>query len=577
MIDRSRIGIGIGIGIGQKILGGLIVINLIVIAGSILFITQSTVERVEFLTSQDRPSRSFSLAERETLVYLIALEQWSFGLIDRRDVQIARGLLAQRLSVVDEDNNSPGALAGPEYSSALKESDVILQSTVPGFLPAELQKSIQVRIEPAADRMIVESRAFVDAFQLQEESRVQAYINSVRVLQVTILSSLFLFLVLFIVLVVQNIRYMRSSHRENEEVIQSETEKLNLLIEKLSLSEATVINLRELSETKSAFIENVDHELRTPLASVIGYVDIVRGIIANKPELGISKSLEIVDRNANILLALVDNILTLAKLDSQLAPLSDMSVDIAQVVDDCLLVLKPACEKSNIDINFLIDREVGYFVQGDVGQLNEVVVNLLSNSIKFSKVNSHIEIEVDELNYGENFDSVRIVIRDYGIGIPAKDIDKLFTRFYRARNAREKQFPGTGLGLVIVEQIVQLHGGTIRIESVEGEGTTVILELPKYLSPADELVLNRRHAVLVRAITNLEESSKQDLRQVTHSLSGLIGFYTFEEEAQLIRDFTNWLNSGVLLDPIEIETRRQSILATLKLRLASLPQRDANE
>ncbi len=108
---------------------------------------------------------------------------------------------------------------------------------------------------------------------------------------------------------------------------------------------------------------------------------------------------------------------------------------------------------------------------------------------------------------------------------------------------------------------------------MEGEGTTIILELPKRLSLADELVLNRRHAVLVRAITNLEESSKQDLRQVTHSLSGLIGFYTFEEESQLIRDFTNWLNSGGLIDPIETESRRQAILAILKLRLASLPQR----
>ncbi len=573
MIDRSRIGIGIG----QKILGGLIVINLIVIAGSILFITQSTVERVEFLTSQDRPSRSFSLAERETLVYLMALDQWSFGLTERRDVQIARGPLIRRLSVIDEEGNSPGALAGPEYLSALKESDAILQSTVSGLLPAELQKSVQVRIEPVADQMRLESRAFVDAFQLHEESRVQTYINSVRVLQVTILSSLLVFLVLFSVLIVQNIRNMRSNFRKNEEIIQSETDKLNLAIEKLSLSETAVINLEELSETKSAFIENMNHELRTPLASIIGYVEMIGDKTANKPELGISESLEVVDRNANVLLALVDSIFSLAKLDSHLTPLPYVSVDIAQVVDDCILVLQPECEKSNIDINFSIDREVGYFVQGDVEQLNRAVVNLLSNSIKFSKVNSHIEIEVDELNHGENFDVVRIVVRDYGIGIPARDIGKLFTRFYRGRNAMEKQFPGTGLGLAIVEQIVQFHGGTIRIESVEGEGTTVILELPKRLSPADELVLNRRHAVLVRTITDLEKASKLDLYQVTHSLSGLIGFYTFEKESRLIRDFSNWLNSGGVIDSMEVEIRRQSILAILKLRLASVPQRDAHE
>ncbi len=261
----------------------------------------------------------------------------------------------------------------------------------------------------------------------------------------------------------------------------------------------------------------------------------------------------------------------------QRAPLTKISVDIARVIDHSISVLEPDREKSNIDINFSIDREVAYFVQGDVEQLNQVVVNLLSNSIKFSKVNSRIEIEVDKLKYGENFDVVRIVLRDYGIGIPAKDMDKLFTRFFRAKNAVKKQFRGTGLGLAIVEQIVQLHGGKIQIESVEGEGTTIILEFPKYLSQAEKMVIDRRHVVLTRAITELEESSKQDLRDVTHSLSGLIGFYTFEEEARLIRDFSNWLNSGSLIDSIEADGRRQSILEILKLRLASLPQMEIHE
>ncbi len=571
MIDRSRTRLW------QKIFGGLVVFNLIVIASSVLIMTQSTVEQVKFLTSQDRPSRSFSLAERETLVYIMTLEQWSFGLIERRDVQITRGMLNQRLSVVDRNGDSPGKLASPEYLSALKESDAILQSTGAGLLPVELQKNVQLRIEPVVNQMIPESRAFVDTFQLQEESKIKMYVNWVRGLQVTILFSLLLFLALFSILLVRNVNFMRSNFHKNEEIIQSETEKLNLLIEKLALSETTVINLRELSETKLAFIENMNHELRTPLSSVIGYVEIIGSITADKPELGISKYLEVVDRNANVLLTLVDSIFSLSKLDANVTPLPNISVDIAQAVDDCVLVLQPECEKHNIDINFSVDREVGHFVQGDVEQLNRAVVNLLSNSIKFSKANSHIEIEVDDLNYGENFGVVRIVIRDYGIGIPAKDIDKLFTRFYRAKNAMEKQFPGTGLGLAIVEQIVQLHGGTIWIESVEGEGTTVILELPKYLSPAEELVLNRRHAVLVRAITNLEESSKLDLYQVTHSLSGLVGFYTFEEESRLIRDFSNWLNSEGVIDPIEIESRRQSILEILKLRLASLPPREINE
>lgn len=572
MIKRSRLGNW------QNVTAVLVVVNLIIIAGSTFFLTRSIVEQMKFLTSVDSTTRSVSLAERETLIYALDIDQWSSGLTTRRDVQIARGLLAQRLSVIDREGSSAGERASPEYFSALNESDAILESTVSGLLPVELQKSVQVRIRPIVQQLITESRVTADNFQQQQNSQVAAYTAWVSVLGAFTVFFLLLFFMLFTVLVIQNGRSTRSNFRRSQETIQSETAKLNLLFEKLSLSEATVISLRELSETKSAFIENVNHELRTPLSSVIGHIDIIRSITDSKPELGISKSLEVLDRNANILLKLTDNIVSLTKLDSQLVSLSDTSVDIAQVIDDCILVFQVECQTSNIAVNFSIDREVGYLVKGDVEQLSRVVINLLSNAIKFSDVNSHIDIEVDEFSYGENLPVVRIFVRDYGRGIPAEDVGKLFTRFYRASNARDGQVPGTGLGLAIVRQIVHIHGGAVQIESVEGEGTTITVILPKHLSSAEELVRNRRHAVLVRTITELEESSQQDLPQLTHTLGGLIGFYTFEDESKVILDFSRWLGSGNFDDPIEIEVQRNAILTLLKLRLASVPNGNgANE
>jgi len=117
----------------------------------------------------------------------------------------------------------------------------------------------------------------------------------------------------------------------------------------------------------------------------------------------------------------------------------------------------------------------------------------------------------------------------------------------------------------------------VRSESVEGEGTTIILEFPLYLSQAEKLVIDRRHEVLARAITALAASSRQDLYQVTHDVGGSIGFYTFTEESRLILDFSQWLNSGIVLNKIEVENRRQSILAILKLRLDSLLEREVDE
>lgn len=562
--------------IGHKILRVFIALNLLALGGLTLFISQSSNNQSAVLTSEQRPTKIFSLSESESLVYVIRLEQWAFGLKDRKDVNAARVTLSQGLVLNNIDGNSPEDFASPEYRRALKEADTIVQSAVPGFLPAELQKSVQTRIVPITEQIIVQARALVDTFQRHLNSLRQNRNNFHKLGGQAALLILSVLLALLILLITLNGRTTRASLRQKEEIILDETAQLNLLIEKLSLSESAVKNLEELSKTKTTFISNMNHELRTPLGSIIGYVEVVRDMTDDKPELGISNYLEVVDRNANMLLSLCDDIFSLSKLDSNLGPLAEISVDIAQVVEEGIIILQPDREKSNISINLSINTEASYFVQGDRGQLVQVVVNLLSNSIKFSKVNSHIDIEVAEVKHGDNFDAISITFRDTGIGIPATELGKLFTRFYRAKNAMKKQYPGTGLGLSIVEQIVHLHGGTIRVESVEGEGTTFTVELPKNLSPAEELVLNRRHAVLLRAITELEEAPNQNLFQVSHSLSGLIGFYTFEEESRLIRDFSNWLSSGNIVDPIVLESRRQSILTVLKLKLASLPQKDVH-
>jgi chemotaxis protein histidine kinase CheA len=124
--------------------------------------------------------------------------------------------------------------------------------------------------------------------------------------------------------------------------------------------------------------------------------------------------------------------------------------------------------------------------------------------------------------------------------------------------------------LAIVDEIILFHGGTVRVESVEGKGTAVTVELPKRLSPAEEKVQDRRYAVLVRAITNLEKAAKRDLYEVTRSLGGSVRFHSFEREAKLIRDFSDWLNSGEIIDPVEVDIRRDSIVAILKLRLESI-------
>ncbi len=550
---------------------------LLVLGGATLFISQTELKEANQRQAIGSTSGSFIISQREMFIFLMLFEKWSYGEVERRDVQIARASLSQRLSVITLNNKSIMDIAPINYLNILKELDLTLQSMAPGFLPIELQNSVRAKIDPLLDQIIFISRTFTDSFQKNQNLELKEKAAWNANVAWVILFFLFLLFIALGILVFWNTKTTASSFRRKQITIQSETENLNNLIEKLALSESTIVALKELSETKTSFVASVNHELRTPLTSIVAYLEIINDVTVDKPELGISKYLEVVDKNVNILLSLIEDILYAGQLDSNLSPLPDMSVDIGEVIDQAISVLEPLYKKSNIDINFSIDREVDCFVQGDVEQLNRVVINLLSNSIKFSKANSRIEIEVDRLNYGVNAGGARIVIRDYGIGIPDKEINKLFKRFVRADNAVRGQYPGTGLGLALVDQIVKFHGGSVQIESVEGEGTTIIVAFPTYLSATEKMVASRRYAVLSRAITAIEESSKYDLHFVTHTVGGAISLYTFKEESELVLDFSNWLNSGNLIDPIEVESRCQSILEILKSRLASLPQKDTNE
>ena len=138
---------------------------------------------------------------------------------EQKSVQISRALLLQRLSFVDLKGNSPMALASPELLSALRETDAILQSTVPGFLPTELQKCVQVKIEPIADQIISQSKALVDAFQQDQNSKIRESANSRLNLLRVIPLLLLLLLVLFAFFVVSNWRSTYSYFRRSQTVI----------------------------------------------------------------------------------------------------------------------------------------------------------------------------------------------------------------------------------------------------------------------------------------------------------------------------------------------------------------------
>lgn len=239
--------------------------------------------------------------------------------------------------------------------------------------------------------------------------------------------------------------------------------------------ERTVEQLHELNRQKSIFVSTTNHELRTPLTSISGYVEMLQdgdyGEITPEQD----RVLEVVQRNTNRLQLLIEDLLFINRLEQEHEerPTHHRQVDLAACASRVMTNLVPQARHGKVTVHGEFDG--AWPVLGDRDRLERAITNVLGNAVKFTPPGGTVTVSLSQTDDGAG---VRLTCQDTGMGIPAKEIDSLFTSFTRASNAAAQQIPGTGLGLVIVRMIVEQHGGTVALRSVEGEGTTVTLEVP---------------------------------------------------------------------------------------------------
>jgi PAS domain S-box-containing protein len=229
--------------------------------------------------------------------------------------------------------------------------------------------------------------------------------------------------------------------------------------------------LVELDRVKAAFLAEISHELRTPLTSILSFTELLAEGVGRDDPAEQAEFLEVIKRNADRLLRLVDDLLLLDRLESGAMTLEIGAVDLPSLVSAAVAGFVPAAQAKSISIACEIGE--GPAVPGDGVRLAQVVDVLLSNAVKFTPEGGRIAVTAtprDRL--------WRIEVSDTGIGVPADEQDALFERFYRASNARASRIPGSGLGLPVARAIVELHGGSILVRSRQGSGTTVSVTLP---------------------------------------------------------------------------------------------------
>ena len=235
--------------------------------------------------------------------------------------------------------------------------------------------------------------------------------------------------------------------------------------------------LVELDRMKDEFVALVSHELRTPLTSIVGYLEPLLDREAGPLSPTQERFLKTIDRNARALSRIVGDLLFLASIDAGKLTLQTEDVDLAQLVAEAVEACEPSAHGRGITLT--VETAEVPTVRGDRARLTQLTDNLLSNAIKFTPDGGHVEVH----GHGNQSNAV-IEIRDTGIGIPADEIPRLFTRFYRATSATEHAISGTGLGLAIVKTITDAHHGSIEVDSSPGVGTTMRVLLP--LAPNED-------------------------------------------------------------------------------------------
>ncbi len=234
----------------------------------------------------------------------------------------------------------------------------------------------------------------------------------------------------------------------------------------------SVRRLEELDRAKDAFISTVSHELRTPLTSIVGYLEMMSEGGMGTLNDDVSQGIAIIERNVGRLRSLVEDLLALSAYDAEQVNLDLRPLDLAAVVAECQQTLAPSTHAKRLGVVVVSDADLPAVI-GDRTQLERVVLNLLNNAVKFSHDGGVVTVRL-------NAEDDRVVMRvvDRGIGIPLAEQDRLFSRFFRSSLSVADEIQGTGLGLALVQSVVEWHHGTVDVESAEGQGTTVVVRLP---------------------------------------------------------------------------------------------------
>jgi two-component system, OmpR family, phosphate regulon sensor histidine kinase PhoR len=231
---------------------------------------------------------------------------------------------------------------------------------------------------------------------------------------------------------------------------------------------ASEINtLKEQAQFRKEFLSNISHEFKTPLFATQGYIETLQdGLIDDDPDIA-KNFLEKASRNLDRLSYLIQDLDEISKLETGIIALTIEKFDVVKLIKECVEDLEGKASGSNIQIKYKGKANHPVFVKADRKRIQQVLINLIDNSIKYGKKDGHTTISIYPL-----FEQILIEVTDDGLGIEEKNLPRVFERFYRTDKSRSREIGGSGLGLAIVKHIIEAHEQNVNVRSTEGIGTT---------------------------------------------------------------------------------------------------------